>query len=643
MSARRGGGRAARVLRALVGEDPRALLLVLAPTLLAIALDFALRARALIVYPPREALNYVGSSLASAGFWAGPLWLSSRLFLVRGGRARVAARVGLGLFYALFVLPLAVFCYGGQALYHGVFHAYMARDTVRLGIALRGTLGAWLSAWGGSLLAMVLAGVAVTAGIAFAARRAAPALASATPLLPVLAFGGASYCFWVDFVESRSLQAAPPDTCFIHGVVHAIHDGVTGKGWVRRGISLRTPDPLPPLPPAPHRPNVLLILSESVRADAMCSEPPPRCAAPFLDAVVPDRVALGRLTSQSSGTFTACMVLWTGMPPSVDFQTAHRAPVLWEIAKGVGYRTGYLTSQNLRYDDFGAYVKRAGIDVMVSAMELGDTRDPHVGAPDEAATAQALAFARETPAGTPYFAVLHLSNTHWPYRVDPALQPFAPHSEDPLGDVALLHNHYRNSVRMQERTVADFLRALKGLPSWDDTVVIFLSDHGEQFREHGGLYHINSLFDEEVRVPGWLAAGPRALDEAQRLALARLGDRRTFSQDVQATVVDLLGAWEARARFPFAPLATGRSLARPLPAAEPAAILSTASGVWEPNDPKYGILRSEQLLVGAQSSTWRCYAIRLDPREAFPRSKESCGDMLDAARAAFPGAGVPER
>jgi hypothetical protein len=636
-------GRFARIGRALLGDRPRAVLLVLSPTLLAITLDFVLRARALVVYPPKEALNYFGSSLASAGFWGGPMWLVSRLFLVREGRARFFARAGLGVFFGLFVLPLAIFSYGGQALYHGVFHAYMARDTVRLGIALRGTLGAWLSAWGGSLVAMILGGLLVTFGFAWATRRAAAPLASATPLLPILGFAGAGYCFWVDFVESRSLQAAPPDTCFIHGVVHAIHDGVTGKGWVRRGISLRTPEPLPALPQAAHRPNVLVILSESVRADALCSAPSPGCPAPFLDAVLPERVAIGKLTSQSSGTFSACMVLWTGMPPSVDFQTAHRAPVLWEIAKAVGYRTGYLTSQNLRYDDFGAFVKRAGIDVQTSAMELGDTRDPHVGAPDESAAARALEFARETPAGTPYFAVLHLSNTHWPYRVDPALQPYEPHSEDPFGEVQLLRNHYRNSVRMQERMLAEFLRGLKALPSWDDTVVIFLSDHGEQFREHGGLYHINSLFDEEVRVPGWLAAGPRALDDAQRAALREIGSRRTYSQDVQATVVDLLGVFDARGSIPLSALATGRSLVRPLGAIEPTAILSTASGVWEPNDPKFGVMRGERLLVGTQSTSWRCFQIAVDARESDPRPKESCGDMVDFARQAFPSAGVPSQ
>ena len=33
---------------------------------------------------------------------------------------------------------------------------------------------------------------------------------------------------------------------------------------------------------------------------------------------------------------------------------------------------------------------------------------------------------------------------------------------------------------------------------------MFLSDHGEEFREHGGLYHLTTVFDEQVRVPGWI-------------------------------------------------------------------------------------------------------------------------------------------
>ena len=424
-------------------------------------------------------------------------------------------------FAALFVLPLATFCYGGQALYFHVFHAYMGRDTVRLGMALRGTLGAWLASWGGSILLMMAIGLGVTAAILWLTRRAAGPARPAWPLLPMAGFGVAFYCFWIDFVESRSLQAAPPDTCFIHGVVHALHDGVTGKGWVRRGMSLREPAPLPPLQPPAHRPNVLLIVSESVRADAMCSSPSTGCRAEFLDEVAPDRLALGRLTTQSSGTFSSCVMLWTGMGPDADFATMHHAPVLWEVARAVGYRTAYIGSQNLRYDDFGAFLERAAIDVQASSIDLGEASDPHIGAPDENATARLLEFVRGVPSGLPYFAVLHLSNTHWPYRVDPTLEPFVPHDASPVGDVANLHNHYRNSVRLQERTVAALIRDLGVLPGCDDTVVLFLSDHGEQFREHGGRYHLTSLFEEQVRVPGFVVAGKRGLEPAQRRALAQ--------------------------------------------------------------------------------------------------------------------------
>ena len=68
--------------------------------------------------------------------------------------------------------------------------------------------------------------------------------------------------------------------------------------------------------------------------------------------------------------------------------------------------------------------------------------------------------------------------------VDPALLPYTPQSSDPLGDVRAFHNRYLDAVRLQERTLGGMLGALRGLPSWDDTAVMFVSDHGEQVREH---------------------------------------------------------------------------------------------------------------------------------------------------------------
>jgi membrane-anchored protein YejM (alkaline phosphatase superfamily) len=319
-------------------------------------------------------------------------------------------------------------------------------------------------------------------------------------------------------------------------------------------------------------------------------------------------------------------------------KTAHEAPVLWEIARAVGYRTAYVTSQNLRYDDFGAFVERAGIDYSVSALELGDTKNAQMGAPDELATERMAAFLEDATKtrDRPYFAILHFSNTHSPYRIDRALQPYSPHSTDPTGDNDAFHNHYKNSVALQEKTLVTFLAKLRALPGWDDTAVVYLSDHGEAFREHGRLYHINTLFDEEVRIPGWLAAGPLAVNEEQRNALRAYAGHRTYSQDVHATVLDLLGVYDAHGTFPFGSLVTGRSLLRG-PMRPTMAVLSTGSAVWEPDDPQSGMMSDDRLLVGSASSTWKCFDLLLDPGEKTPVNLAACSDLRQRAERELPG------
>jgi hypothetical protein len=625
----------------LVGEHPRALAAFALPTALAVVLDFVLRGGTIVGFAPQGKAIYGSSLLIGAAFWVFPLWCGARLLVAKSQRARIGAWV----FFALWVLPFATFSFAGQALFFRVYHSYMGRDTVRLGIALRGTVRDWFAAWGGPWLlsAMLLAGAIVTFAIFILVRKNAPSTSPTLPSLPALAFAGALVCFWTDNVDSRFLQAATPDACFVHGAVHALRTAVTGKAGLRHGFSVRTPAPLPPLTSRRARPpNVVVILTESVRADAVCSDPPPGCRDSFFDDVAGDRVALGKLTAQTPNTFSASMILFTGLAPNVDAATAHSAPVLWEIAGGVGYRTAYVTSQNPSYEDFGLFVRRAGIDVVVTGTDLGGVGQEQLGAPDERATEKMLDFVRSVPASSPYLAVLHLSNTHMPYRSDPALTPYAPHSTDPLGDVGAFHNQYRNSVRMQARTVAAFVRELRALPAWDDTVVLFLSDHGEQFREHGGLYHNHSLYDEELRIPGFAIGGARALDDAARTALRSYAGRRTYTQDVNATIVDLLGVGDARATLPFAASVAGRSLIRARDASpDPIALLATETSVWEPDDARYGAMRGERVVMGAPGGAWLCFDAARDPAERAPLNPSACADLVATVTSAFPAAGLP--
>jgi hypothetical protein len=628
--------RVARLARVLCGPDPRALAWLAAPTLLAFVVDVLVRGRALAGFALQGEAIYGSSLLVSAAFWVLPLVMACTLWQARRGRF---SRAALGVLLVAWVLPFVTLGIAGQLVYHRVFSSYMGRDTLRLGIVLRGTVRDWFASWGGPwlALAMLASGAAMTAGMLALVRRVAPRLEGRIPLLPVLTFLGALVCFWIDAVDSRFLQAALPDACFVHGVVHAARMALTGHWRTGQGISVRTPAPLPALMSTRSaRPNVLVVLTESVRADMLCSDPPPRCRSEALDAVAADRIPLGRLTTQAPNTFSACVILWTGVGPDVDFAAAHTAPVLWELARAVGYRTAYVTSQNTQYEDFGAFVSHAGIDTLVTASDLGGMADEQLGAPDERATEAMLRFVQEVPAGTPYFAVLHLSNTHAPYRVDAAMQPHQPHSADPLGGVEAFHNQDRNAVLLQERTVGAFLREVRARADWDDTAVVFLSDHGEQFREHGGLYHNHSLYEEELRVPGWLIAGQHALSGGQRDSLLALRSRRTYMQDVHETVVDLLGLEDSRAQLPLAGLVEGRSLLRPL-RGEPMVLLATSTAVWEPDDARFGATTGGRALIGAPRA-WQCFDTRSDPGEEHPLAESSCGDLLELVRRRFVGA-----
>ncbi len=364
----------------------------------------------------------------------------------------------------------------------------------------------------------------------------------------------------------------------------------------------------------------------------MCSDAPPACQGQFLDAVAADRIPLGKLTTTSPGTFGSCVLLWTGLPATATVNAAHSAPVLWEYARAAGYRTAYITSQNFQFENFGAFMQIAGIDLTKSATDLGGLRQEQLGAPDERATEEMLRFVRAVPPETPYFGVVHLSNTHAPYRVAADLQPFEPHSADPLGNTGALHNHYRNSVLLQERTISTLLHELRALPSWDDTAVVVLSDHGEQFGERGGLYHLHSLYDEEVRIPGFVVSGARALDEGQRQALRTFAGHRTYLADVNATLVDLMGAGAARASSPYAnPQA--RSLLQKYPlTGEAVSLMATATAVWDTDTVRYGVMRGESLLVRSPGASWECFLIAKDVGERNPLPAERCHkEMRDAA------------
>ena len=61
---------------------------------------------------------------------------------------------------------------------------------------------------------------------------------------------------------------------------------------------------------------------------------------------------------------------------------------------------------------------------------------------------------------------------------------------------------YDGEIRyMDEKLIGPLVEKLKKMALYDQTMIIFTSDHGEEFYDHGGWGHGHSLYDESLKVP----------------------------------------------------------------------------------------------------------------------------------------------
>jgi len=102
---------------------------------------------------------------------------------------------------------------------------------------------------------------------------------------------------------------------------------------------------------------------------------------------------------------------------------------------------------------------------------------------------------------------------------------------------AMLDDHlilYDAMVRLSDLRVGSVIDALKRRGDWDDTLFILTADHGEEFAEHGGYLHSQSVYGELTHVP-LIIKFPKGAHAGTRVP------RVVSLVDILPTVFDVLG------------------------------------------------------------------------------------------------------
>ncbi len=305
-------------------------------------------------------------------------------------------------------------------------------------------------------------------------------------------------------------------------------------------------------------PNVVLVIVDTLRADRLGAYGGTRVATPNIDALAKDSVVFDNAFANSSWTRPAIATILTGLYPA-SHKVMHKTDLLPDAVSTIaevmgegGYRTaGFVTNINVApsfnfqqgFDSFsylspafffGATDSGAKLS-LYSGMRL--VRERFLSNKkyvqnyyQDAETVNGLVLPWvDDSARDPFFALVHYMDPHDPYfdipydgravaRVDTP-NP-APERAEELAKL------YDSNVAYLDRFVGDLVGVLKSSGVYEDTVIAFVSDHGEEFYEHKGWWHGTTLYDEQIHVPLFFKleksqhAGTRVPDLAAQVDIA---------------------------------------------------------------------------------------------------------------------------
>jgi len=363
-----------------------------------------------------------------------------------------------------------------------------------------------------------------------------------------------------------------------------------------------------------HPRHIVLISLDTLRARSMSAYGYHTPTTPKFEKLLSEGTLFEKAFTTFSNTLGAHMSMLTGLYPAnhrvraMNLTLDEAIPTLAARVRDAGYETAAFTEDALL---------RAEAGFQRGFARYFENKDIADGAGDAEGTfRRALAWTGEQP-DEPLFLFVHTYEVHAPYRPPDYTEKELAGIPSPGGPVPHKLRRYEREILHLDRLLADFLARLEELAPPGDLLVIIAADHGEEFLEHGSLFHVQ-LFDEVMHVPLFMR-WPGRIPEGLRI------DTPVSLVDVVPTVLDLVGAEPVRADgTSLVPLIEGASLARD------AVFAQTARSAQHGGKIHY-IARSAtaKCIVRGDEEADRaeCFDLVADPEEKNPLGPETSPEL----------------
>jgi membrane-anchored protein YejM (alkaline phosphatase superfamily) len=226
-----------------------------------------------------------------------------------------------------------------------------------------------------------------------------------------------------------------------------------------------------------------------------------------------------------------------------SFLNAYQKPILFDVLKELDYDISIFSSTNTNWPEFR---KTCYVDIQ------DKIHDEYKGEPwqkDKQNINQFVSYISNIDKTKPIFSFIFLDAPHgYSYPKDSNIfnatkelnyLKVKPNSLELKNAI----NRYKNAIYYDDRLFMRFIQALKENNLFENSLIIFTSDHGQEFYEYGYFGHNTAFSKAQTHVP-MIIKMPKNLEN-----IAINADIMTSHQDIIPSILKLLGVQNSISKF----------------------------------------------------------------------------------------------